>query len=112
MSHHFEKQHDGSKVCRNCGDERDVNADRDCPRPSAQGNLASSRLFHCVIPIAYIRISVFYFAFDVFYFAFDVFYLMELIYGYHFISWYKVVNQRARKLPKLIVRLLSSLHVF
>ena len=33
MSHNFVKQSDGSKVCSCCGDERGIDADRDCPRP-------------------------------------------------------------------------------
>ena len=32
MSHNFVKQADGSKVCSWCGDERNVDRERECPR--------------------------------------------------------------------------------
>ena len=33
MSHKFVKQTDGAKVCSNCGDERGLDIDRNCPKP-------------------------------------------------------------------------------
>lgn len=32
MAHNFVKQADGSKVCSWCGDEKNVDMERDCPR--------------------------------------------------------------------------------
>ncbi len=32
MAHKFVKQSDGSKVCEWCGDERGLDAERDCPK--------------------------------------------------------------------------------
>ena len=36
MSHNFVKQLDGSKVCSWCGDEKNVDDERDCPRSQSQ----------------------------------------------------------------------------
>ena len=46
MAHNFVKQSDGSKVCSWCGDEKNLDEERDCPRTQYAGELLSSIVIH------------------------------------------------------------------
>jgi hypothetical protein len=48
MAHNFVKQADGSKVCSWCGDEKNVDVERDCPRTQSAGpvGLGDGHEFH------------------------------------------------------------------
>ena len=65
MSHNFVKQSDGSKVCSCCGDERGIDADRDCPHPP--GNYPIPVNFIELYPSHIFHICILFFAFDGFY---------------------------------------------